>query len=155
MTGVSPTRPSEPRTAVVTAFVRYRGRILLLRRSERVGSYRGCWAGVSGFVEEVSAEAQVWRELDEETGLGPAQLRLVVAAPPLPVDDDALGRHWLVYPFLFELMRQTRLRTDWEHDSWRWVRPEALAALPTVPRLAQALRACLELERQAMTAAES
>ena len=36
---------------VVTGILRQRGRILLLKRSDEVGSYRGLWAGVSGFVE--------------------------------------------------------------------------------------------------------
>ncbi|MFC6726725.1 initiation factor 2B, partial [Halobium palmae] len=36
---------------VVTAFLRHRGDVLLVRRSDEVGTYRGKWGGVSGFVE--------------------------------------------------------------------------------------------------------
>ncbi|GAI08379.1 unnamed protein product, partial [marine sediment metagenome] len=44
------------------------GEILLLRRSERVGSYRGRWAGVSGYIEKTPDE-QAMVEIEEETSL--------------------------------------------------------------------------------------
>lgn len=37
---------------VVTVFLRRGGRILILKRSRKVGSYQGRWAGISGFIEE-------------------------------------------------------------------------------------------------------
>ena len=36
---------------VVTCFLESEGEILILYRSEQVGSYQGRWAGVSGYVE--------------------------------------------------------------------------------------------------------
>ena len=54
--------------AVVTCFLTHRGRILLLKRSDRVGSYRGRWAGVSGYME-TEPDAQALVEIFEETGL--------------------------------------------------------------------------------------
>ena len=127
---------------VVTAFLRNAGEILLLRRSERVGSYRGCWAAVSGYLEEPDALAQALREVEEETGIGRSALRLVTAAEPLAVADLALGREWVVHPFLFDLEVRPPGHLDWEHSAFRWVTPAALAHLPTVPRLATALEAC-------------
>lgn len=129
-------------TPVVTAFLRCQGRILLLRRSERVGSYRGCWAAVSGHLEEDEPLAQALREVEEETGIGRGQLRLVSAGAAFAVTDAALGREWIVHPFLFDLDQPAVPRLDWEHAEWRWVRPAELAALDTVPHLAEGLRAC-------------
>ena len=127
---------------VVTAFLRHAGEILLLRRSDRVGSYRGCWAAVSGYLEEPDALAQAVREVEEETGIDRADLRLVKAATPMAVDDPASGRRWIVHPFLFDLDVRPPVRLDWEHTAYRWVSPAALEDLPTVPRLAAALQAC-------------
>lgn len=127
---------------VVTAFLRQGGEILLLRRSERVGSYRGCWAAVSGYLEGPDPLEQALREIEEETGVARAELRLASAGAPLAVDDATLGRRWIVHPFLFDLARRPPVRLDWEHEAHRWVTPEGLAALPTVPRLAAALQAC-------------
>ena len=127
---------------VVTAFLRHRGRILLLRRSDRVGSYRGRWAAVSGYLEEPTALAQALREIEEETGIPPAAVSLAAAGQPIAVDDDSLQRRWIVHPFLFDLASPPRVCLDWEHSAFRWAHPAELASLPTVPRLADALAVC-------------
>jgi hypothetical protein len=55
---------------VVTSFLQNpKGEILLLRRSDKVGTFRGRWAGVSGFLEEPTPEGQARKEILEETGL--------------------------------------------------------------------------------------
>lgn len=127
---------------VVTAFLRQAGEILVLRRGDRVGSYRGRWAAVSGYLEEPDPLVRALREGEEETGIDRSRLRLVKAGTPLVVDDATLQRQWVVHPFLFELAGQPPIRLDWEHTACRWVPPAALLELPTVPRLTEALRAC-------------
>jgi 8-oxo-dGTP pyrophosphatase MutT (NUDIX family) len=127
---------------VVTAFLRHAGSVLLLRRGEGVGSYRGRWAAVSGYLEEPTALAQALREIEEETGIDRSELHLVRAGVPLAVADPALARQWVVHPFLFDLAAPPTVRLDWEHSASRWVEPAAFAELPTVPRLAAALEAC-------------
>lgn len=127
---------------VVTAFLRHEGRILLLQRSDRVGSYRGRWAAVSGYLEEPTAFAQALREIEEETGIPPCAVALVAEGQPIAVDDDSLRRRWVVHPFLFDLVSPRPVRLDWEHSAFRWVHPRELARLPTVPRLVAALAAC-------------
>jgi ADP-ribose pyrophosphatase YjhB (NUDIX family) len=139
---------SEPpgATHVVTCFVLRRDRghdeLLLVRRSTRVGSYQGAWAGVSGFVEPgVTPLDQAYTELHEEAALERADLRLLRSGVPVAVHDAALGRHWVVHPFLFAVADPARLRTDWEATEHQWAPPEALAQLTTVPKLAEALAA--------------
>lgn len=131
-------------TAVVTSFLLRRGpggpRLLLLRRSARVGTYRGRWAGISGYLEGPEPLRQALREIEEEAGLSPEDVRLLRAGEPLPVPDPALGRRWLVHPFLFELLPGRALRLDWEHTCARWARPETVFLLPTVPRLPETLQ---------------
>jgi 8-oxo-dGTP pyrophosphatase MutT (NUDIX family) len=128
---------------VVTSFIRHRDRILLLRRSGRVGTYRGKWAGVSGYLEESSPLAQALKEIYEETGLDDSQVRLVSTGRPLEVLDKNLGTCWLVHPFLFETDEPEKIRLDWEHVEMQWVEPAELRELPTVPKLAEALGQCL------------
>lgn len=116
---------------VVTSIVRNRGRILLLRRSNQVGSYRGQWAGVSGFIEHGEAdESAARREIEEEIGRGKA--RLVKRIEPERFrDGDTV---WCVHAFLFDV-EDRRVRTDWEHQAHTWVAPEDVAKYPTVPGL--------------------
>ncbi|RCX30759.1 NUDIX domain-containing protein [Thioalbus denitrificans] len=137
---------SPERRHVVTAFLRHGDRVLLVRRSGRVGTYQGLWSGISGYLEDADPLDQARREVEEETGIPSAVPRLVSAAPPLEIEDAAVGRCWVVHPFLFEVDDPDAVRLDWENLELRWVRPADLGEYATVPALAEALAACLERE---------
>lgn len=122
---------------VVTCFLESEGEILLLRRSERVGSYRGRWAGVSGYMES-TPEAQAFTEIAEETGLSAGQVEKVRAGEPLVLEDRELKTRWTVHPFLFRVKDRGQIRTDWEHTETAWIRPEEIADYHTVPGLKDA-----------------
>ncbi len=134
------------RKEVVTAFLRHDGRVLVVRRSGRVGTYRGRWSAISGYLEEPTALAQALREVREETGLAEGMLQLVSSAPPLEIPAPELATCWVVHPFLFDVSEPEAVRLDWENLELRWVEPAGLAQLETVPALAEALAACLEQE---------
>jgi 8-oxo-dGTP diphosphatase len=128
---------------VVTAFLRHRGKVLIVRRSEKVGSYRGRWSGISGYLEAPTPLVQALREVREETGLNEDALRLISAATPLEIPAPELNIGWVVYPFLFEIDDPERIRLDWENTELRWVTLAELRDYPTVPALTEALAACL------------
>ena len=123
---------------VVTCFLESDGEILILRRSERVGSYQGRWAGVSGFVETTPDE-QAMAEIREETGLNEVDIRLVKKGEPLPVEDEQLGIRWIVNPYLFHIADRGKVKIDWEHKEAKWIKPEEISDFQTVPRLKEAL----------------
>jgi len=116
---------------VVTSILRNRGKILLLRRSTKVGSYRGQWAGVSGYIEhgEDDRSAAV-RELSEEIGNG--DLKPTKRLEPQRFRDSEVV--WCVHPFLFDVDSRD-ISIDWEHDAFEWVSPEDVSRYPTVPGL--------------------
>lgn len=116
---------------VVTTVLRSKGRILLLRRSSEVGSFKGRWAGVSGFIElhEPDLDA-ARRELGEEVSVSGA--RLVRRSEPERFRDGATV--WCVHPFLFDI-KDPSIKIDWEHDAYEWVAPEAVGRYDTVPGL--------------------
>ncbi len=116
---------------VVTTVLRNGGAFLVLRRSSRVGSFRGKWACVSGFIEagETDVDAAK-REIVEETGIRGPEL-----ARALPVERFRDGRSvWTVHPFLFDVPTRS-VRIDWEHDESRWVTLDELPAYDCVPGL--------------------
>jgi ADP-ribose pyrophosphatase YjhB (NUDIX family) len=124
---------------VVTVFLqRADGRLLLLRRSDKVGSFRGRWAGVSGFLEDPTPEQQAFREVREETGLEPADLSVERAGRPVYARDGTTV--YVVRPFLFRT-RRTDVRLDWEHTESEWVEPSEIDRRATVPKLDRAWRA--------------
>jgi 8-oxo-dGTP diphosphatase len=121
---------------VVTCFLEYDKRILLLRRSERVGTYRGRWAGISGYIEEGNTPyQQALEEIKEETGLDKEHVKLIREGQPLEVVDEQMGRKWIVHPFRFRVMKPEKIEMDWEHTELRWVDPEDIAKYETVPKL--------------------
>ena len=130
-------------THVVTCFLRRGGRVLVLKRSQRVGTHKGLWAGVSGYVEMGEQPRETaFKELREEVSALVGQFRLVREAPPITFEDPPSGKVWTVHPFLFDDLG-VDVHTDWEHTEHRWVRPEELGTLETVPRLEEVLAAAL------------
>ena len=78
---------------VVTSFLESEGEILILRRSGRVGTYRGRWTGVSGYVETTPDE-QALVEIEEEAGLPHEDFEPIRKGEPLTVEDKELGARW-------------------------------------------------------------
>jgi len=125
-------------TPVVTAFLYRRGKVLLLRRSARVGTYPGRWAGVSGYLERPPLpQARV--ELREEAGVPPEDASLRGIGLPLLVEDPRAERPWLVFTFLFRLRPGAEIVTDWESAGAEWVDPAEVGRREAVPGLAEGL----------------
>ncbi len=130
------------RRPVVSAFLRNRGRFLVVRRSDKVGTFQGRWSAISGYIEgREDPRTRAAQEIREETGVHGARFRR--AAEPLFTrhEDTAFE----VHPFLFDAPDR-RVRLDWENLEYRWILPSDLANLDTVPRLGTVLERLLEGE---------
>jgi nicotinamide-nucleotide amidase len=132
---------------IVTCFIESENMILLVRRSGRVGDYRGDWACISGYVEKKSTDEQAWIEIYEETGLGKKDLKLITTGQPLEVIDEKLKTKWIVHPYLFYTNRQEKIHLNAEHTESRWIDPEELDHYNTVPQLKEALRHVLNRKK--------
>jgi len=123
---------------VVTCFLRSEGEVLLLRRSDAVGSYRGQWSGVAGHVADDAGrdrdpETAALAEIDEETGLADA-VTLVRRGDSFQVDDAERDIRWVVHPFLFDSEART-VTANAETTETAWVHPPEILTRETVPRL--------------------
>src|SRR5712692_32191 len=139
-------------TPVVSCFLlRFDGnepRLLLVRRSQRVGSYQGQWAGVSGFIEaDTTPEEQAYTEIREETGLQREQVRVLRRGAVVEHIDAELGRHWYIHPFLFETLVPDAIRIDWEAEEMRWIDPLELQNYETLPKLVEAYTSAVNGEK--------
>ena len=122
----------------MTSFLQHEQRILLLRRSSKVGSYQGKWAGVSGYLEDDEDPLQRARiEIEEELGLSSAQATLVRSGEALRAFDEQKDTVWIIHPFLFEI-REQKVQLDWEHTESNWIAPDELSLYETVPKLREA-----------------
>lgn len=140
--------------SVVTTFLQADQRILLLRRSVQVGTHKGKWAAISGFLEGTEAPLQrAQTEIREEVGLEFDQISLVRAGEVLRAFDEPTATVWTVYPFLFEAL-STGIRLDWENTEYKWIEPDELASHETVPKLRETfdrVNCNLQLERPSLT----
>jgi len=123
---------------VVTCILEHGGKILLFKRSNLVGTYRGLWGGVAGYVEELEDPYDTAvKEIRQEAGIGVDALELVRIGDPIEFSDTYDGRRydWIVYPFLFHIESKELVRVDWEHEEYRWVTPSEVKKFDTVPGL--------------------
>src|SRR5947209_13250190 len=144
-------QPLRP-THVVTSFLKRTDagepRILIVRRSQRVGSYQGHWAGISGFVEPgITPDEQAYTEIREETGLQRDQVRMLRRGAVVEHIDPALGRQFYIHPFLFEVLTPDAIRIDWEANEMRWIAPTELKNYETVPKLLEVYNSAVNGEK--------
>jgi 8-oxo-dGTP pyrophosphatase MutT (NUDIX family) len=131
---------------VVTCFLRRGTQVLILKRSTGVKTNKEKWAGVSGYVEPDERPIETaYKELEEEVGARPDQIRLVRLAEPLVLRDDAHDTTWVVHPFLFDDLG-VEVVLDWEHTEYNWIEPEDIVSFDTVISLRRTLEAALDIE---------
>jgi len=131
---------------VVTCFLESDNEILILRRSNKVGSYQGKWAGVSGYIDN-TADEQAITEIREETDLSEEDIELTRRGETLTVKDERLSVMWTVYPYLFRIKDRSKIKLDWEHTDIRWIKPRELKNFNTVPKLKETLAQVLQSGR--------
>ena len=134
-----PTPPTQLRHVVTAVVTAADGTLALVKRSPRVGSYRGHWGGLSGFVEagDASTAARAATEAVEEAGLTFTSMRHTVAGRPFRVDDA-----FIVHPHAFVVAGKPELSLNWENDEAAWVARAGVGAppcAPVVPRLTDSI----------------
>ena len=127
------------RRDVITAVLVKSGRILLLLRSQQVGSFQGKWACVSGYIEgEEDDLDRAYTEIREETGIDRDSLVLEKRGHEIPVESGETL--WVVHPFLFRLVSDVEPVLNWENTEYRWVTPDMILSYDTVPGLEMVFR---------------
>ncbi|WP_459192996.1 NUDIX domain-containing protein [Halosimplex sp. J119] len=121
-------------THVVTVFLRNGSDVLLLRRSDAVGSYSGRWGAVAGHAEG-DPDAAARQEIREETGIDPeTATTLVRRGDPFAVTDTDLGTRWVVHPYLFDCESRA-VDTNEETAEFEWAPPTDVLRRESVPDL--------------------
>ncbi|MDD1771225.1 MAG: DUF126 domain-containing protein [Methanomassiliicoccales archaeon] len=127
--------PDVHETEVVTAILRHDDKILILKRSDKVRTNRGLWAGVSGYIEigEKPLQTAV-KEVAEETAVHNATMVRSSDLISVRVGDTV----WHIYPFLFDVPDES-IVIDWEHTEFAWIHPSEVERFSTVRGLKRVL----------------
>ena len=140
--------PKPKKIHVVTVFLENEGRILILRRSKLVRTMKTKWAGISGYIEREDPLFQAWKEIEEETGLSNEKVKLMRVGKAVDVvDSDNTQTIWIVHPYLFHSNTKI-ISIDWEHDEYRWIKPQDIQNYETVPKLKEALDSIISMNNE-------
>jgi len=127
-------------TKIVTSFIRDNEKLLILKRSNKVKSMKGLWAGISGIIEkneEPLKRAKI--EIFEEVGMTEDMITLVKSSEEMKINSPQYENHeWEIFPFLFEAKNPT-IKLNWENSEFRWINVEELENYETVPSLQKVL----------------
>ena len=125
-------------SVVTCILIDYHENILILKRSDKVRTYKGYWGGIAGYIEEGEKPIDTaFKEIREETGLTDKDVELIKTLNPIEFTDfyEEEKYDWKVYPFLFRIRKENKIRIDWEHISYKWIKPSDIDKFKTVPRL--------------------
>ena len=127
-------------TKIVTSFIRDNEKLLILKRSDKVKSMKGLWAGISGIIEkneEPLKRAKI--EIFEEVGITEELITLVKTSEEMRINSPQYENHeWEIFPFLFEAENPT-IKLNWENSEFKWINIEELENYETVPSLQKVL----------------
>lgn len=128
-------------TKIVTSFIQDEQKLLILRRSNKVKTMKGLWAGISGIIEK--NETPLTRakiEIYEETGISEDKIKLIKNAAKLRVNSPQYENHeWEIFPFLFEA-KNPDIKLNWENSEYTWITIDELKNYNTVPSLEKVLQ---------------
>lgn len=131
---------------VVDVFVKYQDRILLLKRSDKVGTYQGKWNCISGYLDEVKSIYQkALEEIKEELDIDRDNVLSMRLGETYSFTDERIGKTYIVHPILVELKNQPAIRLDFEHTEYRWIKPEELKDFDIVPNTDKGLEKVIHL----------
>lgn len=115
-------------------------KLLILKRSDKVKTYKGLWGGVAGYVEpgEEPYETAL-KEIQEEVGIEKEHVVLIDQGDTVNFTDIYEGNkyEWTIYPFVFKIRKNQKIQIDWEHLEYLWITPSEITRYNTVPHLRQ------------------
>jgi len=124
-------------TNIVTSFLKNDDKVLILKRSDKVKSMRGLWAGVSGIIEkdDSSPLSRAKIEIFEETGIKREQINLLKESQQMKIISPQYKNHkWNIFPFLFKV-ENPEIKLNWENSEFEWIKPSSIVNYKTVPSL--------------------
>ena len=127
-------------TRIVTSFLKDNDKFLFLKRSNKVKTMKGLWAGVSGIIEnseEPLRRAKI--EIFEELGIKEDKIKFLKASPEMKIHSPQYQNHeWKVFPFLFEV-NDPIIKLNWENSEYTWITVDEIKNYETVPSIDKVL----------------
>ena len=127
-------------TKIVTSFLTDNDKFLILKRSQKVKTMKGLWAGVSGIIEKNEDPLERAKiEIFEELGIPENRISLLKSVDQIQVESPQYKNHeWEIFPFLFEA-KEPEIKLNWENSEYQWINADEISNYETVPNLEKVL----------------
>ncbi len=126
---------------VVTAFLLYKDKILLLKRSDKVYTDKEKWDALTGYVDVIRPfREEALEEMREETGIKDNVINSVTSGKPFRFFEKQYNRTWVVCPVLIKLSKKPKVTLNKENDAYKWVRKSEIHKYDIVAKLTKSLK---------------
>jgi 8-oxo-dGTP pyrophosphatase MutT (NUDIX family) len=132
---------------VVTSIIENDNKILILKRSEKVKSFKHKWAGISGYFEkDEDLLSRALIEIYEETKVKNKDLilRKILKQITIKIENEKVIT---IQPFYF-LSKTKNISTDWEHSEYKWIKEDQLSNYDLVPKLIDIISECFLIKNK-------
>jgi 8-oxo-dGTP pyrophosphatase MutT (NUDIX family) len=132
---------------VVTSIIENDNKILILKRSEKVKSFKHKWAGISGYFEkDEDLLSRALIEIYEETKVKNKDLilRKILKQITIKIENEKVIT---IQPFYF-LSKTKNISTDWEHSEYKWIKEDQLSNYELVPKLIDIISECFLIKNK-------
>lgn len=120
-------------SVVVNVFVMQEEKLLILKRSNKVGNYKRYWNVVAGYYDEIKEEkVKALEELKEETGIGEENIKEILVKEIKKITDRKVNKIFYVIPVLVRVVPNCKVEIDWEHTEFKWIDPSEIGNFKTV-----------------------
>lgn len=121
------------RAPVINCVVKYKDKILIVKRSVSLNFYPNYWNGISGFLDDGrSVEEKVKDELKEELGIDEQDIFSIKQGEVFEQKEEKYDKLWVVHPVLIEV-KHDRITLDWEAQDFRWIKVEEAKSFDLLP----------------------
>ena len=128
---------------VITCFAKFNDEILLLKRNNKVWTYKNRWNVVAGYLDEIKPLRQkALEELKEEMQIGADKAKEIKICPPYEFHDRNICTSFIVHPVLMELKEKPKIKLDFEHTEAKWVKKQEIKKYDVVPNVFESMKNC-------------
>ncbi len=126
---------------VIHCVVSFKGKILLLQRSQTMRYYPGYWGGVCGVVDaHVQMQDKVYQKIEEEIGIHKKAVKIAAQKNPIEYAEKVYGKIWEITPFLVEV-DPAKMHFDWSCQDHVWLKPNEAMDYNCLPGFKEVLAA--------------
>lgn len=135
------------RAPVINCVVKYRDKILIVKRNQKMKFYPNLWNGISGFLDDgKTIEQKAREEIKEELGLEEKNILKIKQGKTFEIDEPRYSKTWIVHPILAEVDTD-EIRLDWEARDYKWLKVNETKNLPFVLGFDDVLEILFEKEK--------